>query len=536
MSDETKKNDLSEPEIPEQARLLSLMRNFISFVGLAIFASAVVSDLMLFLLEITATIENAYIGILTYVLAPSIMMFGLFVVGVGMFFERRRRQNAEPGSLWSYPKLDLNDTRTRRSFMVFIIGTFLFMSASAFGSYRAFEYTESVQFCGETCHNVMKPENLAHKAGSHARVKCVECHVGSGAGWYARSKLSGAYQLYAVTAGVYQKPIQTPVHNLRPAPDTCEQCHWPEKFYGAQMKVFNEYASDEHNTQRQIKMLMNVGGGSPAEGKTTGIHWHVNPANEVDYIATDSHRQVVPWVSAKDSNGNLVEYFDRKNPISADQVKAGTPRKMDCVDCHNRPAHAYLPPDTAIDNSLAGGTLDASLPFLKQQGVIVLTGKYETNEEAVAAIDKNITEYYRANYPGLYAQKADVVKTSVAELQRIFQTYFFPEMKTDWTTHPNNIGHKTSIGCFRCHDGEHVSKEGKVITNDCNVCHTSVYDTKAPADQNLKTGPFKHPVDLGALSDHKCEYCHKPDAPFKHPVNLGDISQFQCAVCHPRKM
>lgn len=535
MSDESKNTESSESAIPEKARLLSLMRNFISFVGLAIVSAAVVSDLLLFLLEITATVENAYIGILTYIIAPSIMMFGLFVVAVGMFFERRRRKNAEPGSLWSYPKLDLNDARTRRSFMVFVIITFVFMSASAFGSYQAFEYTESVQFCGETCHTVMKPESLAHKAGAHARVRCVECHVGSGAGWYARSKLSGAYQLYAVSAGVYQRPIQTPVHNLRPAPDTCEQCHWPEKFYGAQMKVFTEYSSDEHNTQRQIKMLINVGGGSPAEGKTTGIHWHVNPANEVDYIASDSHRQVIPWVSAKDKDGNTVEYYDRKNPISPDEVRSSSRRKMDCVDCHNRPAHAYLPPDTAINNSLAGGTLDASLPFLKQQGVEVLIGKYETNEEAVAAIDKGITDFYRSNYPGLYAQKADAIRSSISELQRIYQTYFFPEMKTDWTTHPNNIGHKTSVGCFRCHDGEHFSNTGKVITSDCNICHTTIYDSAGPPERNSKTGPFQHPVDLGALADRKCESCHRADKPFKHPIELGDISRFQCAVCHPRK-
>ncbi len=535
MSEENEAHEDLSVEVESEDRPPSLARNYISFVGLAIVVASVTSDLLLFLIEITSPTENAYIGILTYIILPSIMFLGLFVTAAGMIWERRRRRRVAPGSLMAYPKLDLNNPHTRRSFLTFLVVTFFFISASAFGSYRAFEYTESVTFCGETCHSVMKPEFNAYKAGAHARVRCVDCHVGSGAGWYARSKLSGAYQLYSVSFNKYSRPIPTPVHNLRPARETCEQCHWPEKFYGAQMKVFDRYASDEHNTLHERRMLINVGGGSPAAGRVTGIHWHVNPANEVDYVATDEHRQDVPWVSTKDKDGNVVEYFDRNNPISGDQISKLSKRKMDCVDCHNRPAHNYLNPDVAVDNSFTAGGLDPSIPFLKKQAVAVLTGKYETNDEALNAIDVGINDFYRSNYPDLYAQKADVIKSSVTEIQRIFQNYFFPEMKTNWETHPSNVGHLYSIGCFRCHDGQHVSKTGKVITNDCNICHTTIYDSEAPPESNTKTGPFVHPVDLGALADRKCDTCHRPDRPFKHPVDLGDISKFQCAVCHPRK-
>jgi amino acid transporter len=214
-----------EPLAPKRP---SLFRNYISFVGAAVVIASLASVVLLFFIEVTSTIENPYVGILTYIIFPSILMFGLFVVALGMILERRRRRRAAPSAITAYPKLDLNDPHARRAFLAFLVVTFFFISASAFGSYRAFEYTESVAFCGETCHTVMKPEFKAYQAGAHARVRCVECHVGSGAGWYARSKLSGAYQLYSVTFNKYSRPINTPVHNLRPAPETCEQCHWPE--------------------------------------------------------------------------------------------------------------------------------------------------------------------------------------------------------------------------------------------------------------------------------------------------------------------
>lgn len=513
----------------------SLFRNYISFVGGAIVIASFVSVVLLFLIEITSKAENPYIGILTYMILPSILIFGLVVVVLGRMIERRRRHRVSPSQISAYPKLDLNDAGSRRAFFIFLVITFVFVSASAFGSYRGYEYTESVNFCGQTCHTVMKPEYTAYLAGAHARVGCVGCHVGPGAGWYVRSKISGAYQLYSVTFNKYSKPITTPVHNLRPAQDTCEQCHWPEKFFGGQMKVFNRYGYDEKNTLRTRRMLINVGGGSPAAGLVTGIHWHMNIANEVTYISIDDHRQVVPWVRIKDRQGNVTEYYDRTRPLTPDQIANGDKRRMDCVDCHNRPAHVYLPPDAAVDQGFVAGRLDPSLPYLKKQSVEILSKTYTTTPEAVSAIATSLNDYYRTNYPDVYANKRSSIDAAIAEVQRIFQTYFFPEMKTDWQTHPNNIGHLYFTGCFRCHDGEHVSNTGKVISNNCNVCHTMLYDSAGPPERNVKTGPFQHPVDLGSLAEHKCEFCHKANKPFQHPINLGDISQFQCAECHQKK-
>jgi hypothetical protein len=456
------------------------------------------------------------------------------VVILGALLERRRRHRASPSDTAAYPKLDLNDPHSRRAVFVFLLVTFLFISASAFGSYRAYEYTESVNFCGQTCH-VMKPERTAYQAGAHARVGCVGCHVGPGAGWYVRSKLSGAYQLYSVTFNKFPRPITTPVHNLRPAQETCEQCHWPEKFFGAQMKVFNHYAYDEQNTLRQTRMLINVGGGSPTSGVVAGIHWHMNIANKIDYISIDDHRQIIPWIRMQDRQGIVTEYYDRNRPLTGEQIATSNKRRMDCVDCHNRPAHAYLPPDLAVDQSFAAGRLDTSLPFLKRAAIALLSKPYNSTDEALNSISSGLDNFYRTNYADLYSSKNNSIKSGTTELQRIFQTYFFPEMKTDWQTHPNNIGHLNSEGCFRCHDGEHVSNTGKVISHDCNICHSVIYDSAAPAEKNVKIGAFKHPVDLGGLAEKKCQECHKANKPFQHPVNLGDISMFQCVQCHPRK-
>jgi hypothetical protein len=158
----------------------------------------------------------------------------------------------------------------------------------------------------------------------------------------------------------------------------------------------------------------------------------------------------------------------------------------------------------------------------------------QQTSEALNSISSNLDHFYSSYYSDIYSSKNDAIKASTREIQRIFQTYFFPEMKTDWQTHPNNIGHLNSSGCFRCHDGEHISNTGKVIRNDCNVCHTVLFDSARPIEKNASTGPFQHPVDLGGLATKKCAECHKANEQFQHPLNLGDISMFQCVECHPK--
>jgi hypothetical protein len=279
-------------------------------------------------------------------------------------------------------------------------------------------------------------------------------------------------------------------------------------------------------------MLINTGGGSPKTGQVAGIHWHMNIANEVTYISTDEQRQVIPWVRTKDQQGNVTDYMLKDANLTAQQVEQAPKRRMDCVDCHNRPSHVYVSPDSAVNEAFEAGRLDAGLPFLKRQAVKVLSAPYSTNDEAVKSIALALDSFYRENYREVYSQKGDAIKAATVEVQRIFQTYIFPEMKVNWKTHPNNIGHYYFQGCFRCHDGQHMSNTGKVIRNDCNICHTVLDQTYRGSAIQVEQGAFLHPIDLGELGKHNCTVCHTGDKGFRHPINLGDISEFKCTECH----
>jgi nitrate/TMAO reductase-like tetraheme cytochrome c subunit len=486
-----------------------LIRNPISLIGIALAAVAFANIVLLVLIDILSSQPSPYTGILAYMVAPGILFFGLILVPIGMVIERRRRLRSA-GAPFHYAKLDLNNP-AQRSTVAFVLSfVVIFSLMSAIGSYKAYEFTDSVQFCGQLCHTVMHPEFTAYQASPHARVGCVDCHVGSGASWYVKSKLSGARQVYYTAMGTYPRPIPTPVANLRPAPQTCEQCHWPKKFWGAQLKVFTHYGSDEQNTPRVIRMLIKTGGGDPAIGQAgEGIHWHMNIANKITYFATDEQRQVIPWVRIEDAQGHVIEYTTKDKPPTQAQIDTAEKRRMDCIDCHNRPTHIYVAPDLSVDRSITGRTIDASLPYIKQRGVQVLTADYKTTDEAEKAIADNINKFYQQKYPQLVSSKGDSIKGSVAELQRIYRTTFFPDMKVNWKTHPNNIGHFYFPGCFRCHDGNHVSKDGKVISKDCNSCHTLLGQEEGSAQiASLPAQSFKHPVDIGDLSGVTCSDCH----------------------------
>jgi nitrate/TMAO reductase-like tetraheme cytochrome c subunit len=486
--------------------LKSLLRNYISLIGLALAAVSLANIIFLFLVDVVSNQPSPYIGIFAYMVMPAFLVMGLFLVPAGMWIERQRlRQRI--ATLSRFPILDLNSATQRGTIAFFLSSVILFILLSAGGSYRAYEYTDSVQFCGQLCHAVMHPEFTAHQASPHARVTCVECHVGAGASWYVRSKLSGARQVVKTVMNTYPRPIETPVANLRPAPETCEQCHWPRKFWGAQLKVINHFASDEHNTPRQLQLLIKTGGGDANAGQASGIHWHMNIANIVTY-ASDPNRQNIPYVQIQDAKGNITEYF--ANGAKPEEIAKMGRRRMDCVDCHNRPTHIYLPPDRSVDDSLAANRIDPSLPYVKQQSVQVLTAEYKTTPDAMQAIATAIPAFYREKYPQVAGTKQTQIKAAVADLQRIFRTTIFPEMKVDWRTHPNNVGHFYFQGCFRCHDGNHVSKDGRTISKDCDSCHTMLAQQEGVKSLVASTAgvPFKHPVDLGDLTAVNCSDCH----------------------------
>jgi hypothetical protein len=487
-----------------------VLRNPVSAVGLAVAVVALGNILFLFFIDLTAQRSSPYVGILAYMVAPAFLILGLGMIIYGIWSDRRReRLHLPPGAAGRYLRIDFSDPRQRGAFAFFLSFVVAFIGLSVVGSYRAYQFTDSVQFCGQLCHGVMNPEFTAYQLSPHARVGCVECHVGSGATWYVKSKLSGARQVLAVAFNTYPRPIPTPVHDLRPAEDTCEECHWPKKFYGAQLKVFTHYASDEKNTPRQIRMLIKTGGGDPATGAPAGIHWHMNIANEISYISEDDKRAVIPYIHVKDQQGRITEYFAQDSKLSKDQIAKASRRRMDCVDCHNRPTHIYVPPDLAVDQALLARRIDSSLPFIKQQGVAALTTEYKTSDEAMGGIAKAIPEFYENKYPDAARNKQLEIRTAVQELQRIYRSTTFPEMKLDWKTHNNNIGHFYFNGCFRCHDGQHVSPEGKVVRKDCDICHTVLGQQEGALTMSSVTGTdFQHPVDLGDLKAVNCSDCH----------------------------
>lgn len=502
----------SEPEngAPRVIDTRGLYRNPVSIVGMLIAGIAALNVAILVMSEMTQSGgDNPYLGIMAYIIAPAVMVFGLLVLFGGMILERRRRRLGSGGAI-GYPVIDFNNARHVRNFVMSIFGTVLFFSVSILGSYKAFHYTETDAFCGTMCHEVMHPEYTAYKASPHSRVGCVQCHVGSGADWYVKSKLSGAYQLYSTAFNKYPRPITTPVHNLRPAQETCEQCHWPEKFWGAQLKVFNHFGYDAENTARETQMLIKVGGGGESAGATTGIHWHMNIANKIWYYPSDEQHQVIPYFKVQGPDGNVKEYFSQSQeaPPATELVEANM-KRMDCVSCHNRPTHIYVPPDTSVDRALLADKIDRTLPYVKAEAVAALEAEYTTTEEALEGIRTHLVNYYTEEYPDLAASKGAAIEAAVVATQDIFTTTIFPEMKVDWRTHPNNISHLYSAGCFRCHDNDHQTADGEVLSKDCNVCHT-VLEQKEGSVLMIETSEnvFQHPVDMGDLQDYACIDCH----------------------------
>ncbi|HVK39348.1 MAG TPA: NapC/NirT family cytochrome c [Candidatus Kapabacteria bacterium] len=524
-----------EPQTPHGKRP-SLLRNGTSLIGIAIALAALVAILFLVLAEMLGPATSPYMGILTYIVFPTILVIGLLVMFIGAQRERRRRHRLQLSGEVPYPRIDLNSASTRRQLYTFSALSVIFLTISAVGSYHAFEYTESIEFCGQVCHEVMNPEFVAYQSSPHARVRCVDCHVGPGAGWYVRSKLSGAYQVYAATFNLYPKPIPTPVANLRPAQHTCEQCHWPAKFFGAQLKEFNRFGYDEANTPRHTRMLIKTGGGSAEGGQVQGIHWHMNIANEISYVSTDDQRQRIPWVRMKSKDGKVEEYFLQGMPDKLGDLAKRPLRTMDCIDCHNRPSHIYNPPDLSVDKALFAGRIDKSLPFVKRQSVMLLAAAYPSTDAALRAIAGGFNSFYQKNHPDVFASQRPAIQRSIAELQKIYATNFFPEMKTDFRTHPNNAGHYYNQGCFRCHDGKHVSKSGKVISAECNICHETLDQQEGPKQVAITAGSYEHPLDFfGGLSNHACTDCHTGQGAtfprFKHTEGV-DVAGMECIDCH----
>ncbi|HYM24043.1 MAG TPA: NapC/NirT family cytochrome c [Vicinamibacterales bacterium] len=448
----------------------SAVRNRISIAGAVLATLGAVLFLVVFLADLFGLHTNPYIGIVFFLILPGIFLSGLALIPIGAWIERRRRRRGHASSPLLWPRLDLNDPVTRRGVFIFLVMTLANIVIVSLAAYRGIEYMDSPQFCGQVCHTVMKPEFTAYQDSAHSRVACVQCHIGAGASWFAKSKISGTRQVLAVSFHTYSTPIPSPVENLRPARETCETCHWPEKFHGDKVVVVKEYADDEKNTETVTTLNVHVGGGSERLGIAQGIHWHMNVANDVEYITTDGKRQVIPWVRVKDRFGNVREYT--AEGAKPEDLAKGERRRMDCMDCHNRPAHAIAAtPERAVNELMARGDIPQSLPFAHREAVKALKASYPTDAAADQGISRSLRDFYRSQSSDIYMTKRQEVEKAVQAALTIYRRNVFPDMKVQFGTYPNNIGHMDFPGCFRCHDDNHKTKDGKKIGQDCDTCH-----------------------------------------------------------------
>ncbi len=461
---------------------------------------------------------NPYFMIVSYIVLPAALVFSLLLIPLGMFFEWRRWRRGERPVKVKWPIIDFNRSSHRNATILFIMGTILIVLGGSFGTYQAYHFSESVQFCGTTCHTVMKPQYTAYKSSPHARVPCTSCHVGSGANWYVKSKLSGAYQVYAVLFNKYPRPIPTPIKNLRPAQETCEECHWREKSYGSRQREFNHYMYDDENTPVLWDMIIKTGGGDPLLNQTAGIHWHMNVGADIEYIARDFERQDIPWVKVTEKRtGRVTIYEDEENPLTPQESDTLPRRKMDCLDCHNRPSHAFFSPDHAVDEAIHMGKINRNLPAIKRIAVEALAAEYEDTETALKEIANTITTFYKNEHPEIFDSLLPDIEKAVLTVQDAFKRNMFPEMKARWSEYPINLGHFTNKGCMRCHEGRHKSKDGLQVTHQCNACHVILSQSVGEEKEVAATSEgleFKHPEDIDeAWREMGCYECHDGTQP-----------------------
>jgi hypothetical protein len=444
-----------------------LGRNWITLLGAVLTTSAAITLIGFWLREsVRETPANPYAGLILLFALPAVFVLGLLLMPIGAWWQRRRlrRSGALPQQ---WPRVDLGSPLVRNAVVLVAVATVLNVAIMGTASYRGIEHMESKSFCGTSCH-VMTPEWTAFQASPHAQVACVHCHVGEGATWFVRSKISGTRQLYKLARGTYSRPIPAPVAHMRAARETCEQCHWSQKLHGDKVVVRTSYGDEAVAAPSTTVLAMKIGG----PGSRAGIHGvHLDPARPITFVATDDKRQVIPVVDAVDAAGQKHTYVSTEIKTTPEDLARGERRTMDCMDCHNRPAHTFELPERALDRALEQGRISSELPFIKKEGIVLLRTEYPDRETAARQIASGLAAFYEKDHPETYKASRAKVDAAAGALQAIYLANVFPAMKVGWGTYPNNIGHTDTPGCFRCHDDSHKRADGVAITQDCSACH-----------------------------------------------------------------
>jgi len=438
-----------------------LTRHWVSLSGAFLVTTAVISWLFVLPLEIRGHVDNPYIGIVFFLILPAIFFLGLALVPIGIYLGKRRIRAGLAEVVF--------DRRAALQRVAWFLGitTAANVVIGTQVTYRAVAHMETPQFCGATCH-VHAPELAAYQNSPHSRVECVECHVAPGASGWIASKAAGTRQLVELVLNSYPKPIPSALESNRlvPARQTCENCHWPEKFGAAVVRVIPKYADDETNTRTQTVLMMMVGG-----SKYAGIHGaHFGSGVHIRFAAADPRRQTIPWVEYRNTVTDESRTFVSSD-AAPDSVKTLPKFHMQCVDCHNRPTHAFDLPERAMDKAMALGEISVSLPYIKKKGVELLKANYGSQKEAGEKLPAELAVFYQRSYPDVYAKRLQDVQLAGQAVLSLYRRNIFPELKVTWGTYPNNLGHTDYPGCFRCHDGSHNAADGQSITQDCSACH-----------------------------------------------------------------
>ncbi|MBN2045805.1 MAG: NapC/NirT family cytochrome c [Anaerolineales bacterium] len=380
------------------------------------------------------------------------------------------------------------------------------------GSY-GWEYTNSPEFCGTACHT-MPPQYSAYLVSPHARVQCVECHIGREA--FANQFTRKAGDIRHVVLNItnnYEYPIRAT--NMRPAPETCETCHFPEKFSDDSLQQMTLYSNNQENSAKNLYLIMKTGGGSAREGLGFGIHWHIE--NPIYFYAEDELSQQIPYIIVEDIEGSRTEYIDISADFDPSEIDPQDLQEMDCITCHNRITHRIPEPEVAVSNAVSQGLISADLPYVVRESINLLRDNYPDNAAALQAMN-SLEDFYDQNYPEIYNAQKDEISQAITTLQEIYSLSVFPDQKIDWDSHPDNLGHKDDPGCFRCHDGKHFNQAGEAVRLECNICHSIPVISPANAlttDIEVTSGPEppNHTLTTwialhGQYKDNSCKACH----------------------------
>jgi hypothetical protein len=488
-------------------KLWSLCNNPLSMLGLLAVGLSLLLLIVFTMFNLFAPGSNPYLDIVSHLLLPSVLVAGLIAVPIGVAWKWRWLRKHKGQEVPRYVQIDLRDRPTRGAILVFVaVPVFLVMPGLAVSAYRGYVYTESTEFCAEVCHEVMKPQGTAHADSAHARVSCAACHIGAGAGWFVKSKLSGTRQVIAVWRNSFSRPIPPAIQKLRPARETCEECHWPARFFGSQLRQLVYYSPDEANTRREVRMLLKIGGADESTGRVQGIHMHMLSSGQIEYVATDEDLQEIPWIRYLRPDGSVSIYRSDGQSHDAPPPE-GIRRTIDCMDCHNRGAHHFLPPQRAIDQQLEMDRIDPGLPYVKREAVRALVGDYRDADAAREGIGNSLRTFYQQEYPEVWEQRAPAVEQAIAAVQEVYDRNFFPSMRVTWRTYPENVGHMMFPGCFRCHDGLHRDEQGRAVSPECTLCHTFL-NRVADQPHQFREGKFEHSMSLVQHEELRCSQCH----------------------------